>query len=84
MDYQILFNAAFAFVMLLLGWGMRVLHDAIKELRSSDRMVANKLSELSIELPKSYVSKADQDVLMNRIFDKLDRIEDKLGQVKND
>lgn len=77
-DYQILFNSAFAVILLGVGWLMRVLFDTITDLRKKDQDIYDKVSDLAVTIPENYVHKSDFRELNDRIFDKLDRIEAKL------
>lgn len=72
MDYQSLFNAGLATACAVTGWFARELWAAVKELKAD-------LTRLSVELPKTYVTRDDyrSDLkeirdLLGRIFDKLD------------
>ena len=57
--------------MAVTGWFMRMLWEADKELRAD-------LSRLREELPKTYAEKVELARLFERIYEKLDRIEEKL------
>jgi len=57
---------------------MRVLFETIKDLRDKDQKIYDKVSGLAVTLPENYVSKRDFKDLNDRIFDKLDRIENKI------
>jgi hypothetical protein len=78
MDYQILFNSAFTVLMLLIGWIMKTVFEAITELRVSDKQITAEVSKLQTELPTNYVHKHDFKDFTDAVFKKLDRIEDKL------
>ena len=72
MDYQSLFNTGLGISCAVTGWFARELWAAVKELKSD-------LARLSVELPKTYVTRDDyrSDLkeirdLLGRIFDKLD------------
>jgi hypothetical protein len=78
MDYQVLFNSAFAIILLLLGWGMRALYDSIGSLRNTDADIHSKVNELAVALPTEYVHKNDFREMTKELFSKLDRIETKL------
>ena len=60
------------------GWFAREIWGAVKELRKD-------LHEIEVDLPKTYVSKFDMDKRMDhienmfkRIYDKIEKVEDKL------
>jgi hypothetical protein len=72
MDTQTILNGAFGIASTILGWFLREMWSATKELK-------NDLTKLSNDLPKEYVSKADfrddlHDIknMIQKIFDKLD------------
>jgi hypothetical protein len=72
MDYQSLFNTGLGLSCTVIGWFARELWSAVKELKAD-------LTRLSVELPKTYVTRDDyrSDLkeirdLLGRIFDKLD------------
>ena len=72
MDSQLLINTGLGAVCTVTGWFARELWTAVKELRGD-------LARLSVELPKTYVTRDDyrSDLkeirdLLGRIFDKLD------------
>ena len=72
MDTQTILNGAFGIASMVLGWFLREMWSATKELK-------NDLTKLSNDLPKEYVSKVDfrddlHDIknMIQKIFDKLD------------
>ena len=72
MDTQTILNGAFTMASGVLGWFLREMWAATKELK-------NDLTKLSNDLPKEYVSKVDfrddlHDIknMIQKIFDKLD------------
>ena len=77
MDNQSILNLLFSSTGLVLGWFLRELWAAVKELKAD-------LAKLREELPTYYVAKDDyrQDVrelkeMLNKLFDKLDTKSDK-------
>lgn len=78
MDYQELYNVAMGFILLLLGWAMRILWDTLKELKETDRDLADKVGRMEVLVAGEYVKKADFDTIMLRLFEKLDHIEAKI------
>ena len=72
MDTQTILNAGFGVASTILGWFLREMWTATKELK-------NDITKLSTDLPKEYVSKSDfredlHDIkaMIQKIFDKLD------------
>jgi len=73
MDFQTLFNAAIGGVMMLSGWVLRAVWDAIKSLR-------NDLRELEREIPSVYVRRDEYREDLRDIKDMLRHISDKLDE----
>jgi chaperonin cofactor prefoldin len=71
MDTQSLINLLGGAALLVAGWFLREMWDAVKELRKD-------IGFLKVELPKEYVQKADLDKRMDHIEQMLQRIFDKL------
>ena len=68
---QTLFNIAVGLGGFLGGFLLKIIWDAIKELRKT-------LGELEVRLPDAYVKKDDFQHFSDAIFRKLDKIEDKI------
>jgi hypothetical protein len=74
MDYQPLFNAAFTAVILLAGWVLRGISEAIKQLS----IRVQRLDDDVRQMPSTYVSKTDYKSDIADMREALRRIEDKL------
>lgn len=74
MDYQPLFNAAFTAVILLAGWVLRGISEAIKQLS----IRVQRLDDDVRQMPSTYVSKTDYKGDIADMREALRRIEDKL------
>jgi len=77
MDLQSLFNIVGGLLLSVLGWIARTLWDAVADLRRD-------LHDIETDLPKNYVRREDFadsmnriEMMVNRIYDKLDGKEDK-------
>jgi hypothetical protein len=77
MDNQSILNILLSSSSLVLGWFLREMWAAVKELKSD-------LAKLREELPKDYVARDDyrQDIrelkeMLNKLFDKIDNKADK-------
>lgn len=77
MDNQDILNIVLSSASLVLGWFLREMWSAVKELKSD-------LAKLREELPKDYVARDDyrQDIrefkdMLNKLFDRLDTKVDK-------
>ena len=71
MEPQTLINIAGGITLSVVGWLARELWGAVKDLRED-------IHRIEVDLPKTYVSRADLDARMKRIEDMLQRIDDKL------
>lgn len=80
MDYQELYNTAIGIILLLLGWGMRILWETLRELKDADRELAAKVGRIEVLVAGEYVKKSDFDAIMLRLFEKLDHIDSKLDR----
>ena len=76
MEPQTLINIAGGITLSVVGWLARELWGAVKELRDD-------IHRIEVDLPKTYVTRADIDVRMKRIEDMLQRIDDKLDEKAN-
>lgn len=77
---QAIFNIAVSVVGFLGGWWLKVLWDAVKDLQSADKELAQKVGEIEVLVAGSYMTKHDFDKIAAAIFAKLDKIEDKLDR----
>ena len=81
MDTQLIINLVSITAIGAGGWFARELWGAVKELRRD-------LHEIEVDLPKSYVNKGDLDkrmehieTMFQRIYDKIEKVEDKLNEM---
>ena len=77
---QTLFNIAVTITGFLGGWWLKVLWDAVKDLQSADKVLVEKVNSIEILVAGNYMSKQDFDKIAAAIFQKLDKIEDKLDR----
>ena len=78
MDIQLAFNIATALVAFLGGWVLNSLRDSIRALQKADTDLTTKVQAIEVLVAGHYVKRDDLDQLSKAIFNKLDRIEDKL------
>lgn len=64
----------------LLGFLLKAVWDAVKDLQSSDKDLADKVSKIEVLVAGEYVKKDDFDRIMFRLFEKLDHIEAKIDK----
>ena len=80
MDPQTIINTAIALVGFLGGWILKVVWEGVKDLQSADKILAEKVNTIEILIAGTYISKQDFDKIAAAIFQKLDKIEDKLDR----
>ena len=62
----------------VLGFITKAIWDAVKDLQSSDKDLADKVSRIEVLVAGEYVKKDEFNSIMMRIFEKLDHIESKI------
>jgi hypothetical protein len=72
MDYQLLFNIAFSFILFLVGWFVRIAYDAANAMK-------NDLMSLERELHSSFVRREDYKEDIREIKDLLLSIQDRIN-----
>lgn len=77
---QTIFNIAISVSGFLGGWWLKVLWDAVQDLQTADRILAEKVNTIEVLIAGNYMSKVDFDKIAVAIFAKLDKIEDKLDR----
>ena len=63
---------------MLLGFIVKSIWDAVKDLQTSDKDLADKVSRIEVLVAGEYVKKDEFNSIMMRIFEKLDHIESKI------
>lgn len=64
----------------LLGFIVKAVWDAVKDLQESDKDLAEKVSRIEVLVAGEYVKKDEFNQIMLRLFEKLDHIEAKIEQ----
>ena len=77
---QTVFNIIATVAGFLGGWWLKVMWDAVKDLQAADKVLVEKVSSIEILVAGNYMSKQDFDKIAAAIFQKLDKIEDKLDR----
>ena len=77
MDYQILFNIAFAAAGTLAGFLLNNLWQAMKDLQKADTNLADKVASIEILVAGQYVRRDVFDSKIDALFHKLDSMETK-------
>lgn len=75
---QQLFNIVFVVAGALGGWWMKAIWETLKELQKADKDMAKEVSDLTVLVAGQYVKADTFDRTITALFQKLDRIEDKL------
>lgn len=63
---------------MLLGFIVKSIWDAVKDLQESDKDLADKVSRIEVLVAGEYVKKEEFNSIMLRLFEKLDHIESKI------
>lgn len=77
-DFQLLFNIAFALACAAGGWILNVMWNAIKDMQKSDKELVEKVAAVEVLVAGQYVTKAELNGTMERIERMFERIENKL------
>ncbi len=80
MEPQSIFDIAISVIGALGGWILKTIWDAIKELQKDDKELSEKLSHVEVLVAGGYVKVDKFDMVVNKIFDKLDKIDSKLDK----
>jgi hypothetical protein len=75
---QELFNWILGGFGTLLGFIVKSVWDAVKDLQASDKDLADKVSRIEVLVAGEYVRREDFDKVLMRLFEKLDHIENKI------
>lgn len=77
---QTIINWAFGLLSLLIGFLLRSVWQAVRDLQESDKKIVEKVNSIEVLVAGGYVPKSEFDKRVDALFDKLDRIEDKLDK----
>ena len=77
MDYQILFNIFFAAAGALAGFVLNNLWQAMKDLQTADKGLAEKVAGIEVLVAGQYVKRDTFDSKVDALFNKLDSMETK-------
>lgn len=79
MDQSFL-NWVFGIVNIAIGAFMKVMWDSYRDLKRTDKELADKVNNIEILVAGQYVKREDFQIVTTQIFAKLDKILDKLDQ----
>jgi len=77
---QFIFNVLLTLTATLGGWVLRSIHEAVKDLQKNDQALAEKIQSIELLVAGNYVQRSDMQHAMDALFNKLDRIENKLDR----
>lgn len=79
MDDQVIINWLFGLFSMLIGFLLRTIWQAVKDLQTADKELTDKVSAIEVLVAGQYVKHIDFNRVSDAMFKKLDRIEDKLN-----
>lgn len=77
---QIIINWLLAGFGALIGFLLNAVWQAVKDLQTADKRLADKVSGIEVLVAGDYVKRADFDRTIERLFQKLDHIEMKINE----
>lgn len=78
MELQVAFNIAIALIGALGGYVLKSISETLKSLQEADTTLADKVQKIEVLVAGQYVTHSDLERLSHALFNKLDRISDKL------
>lgn len=73
-------NGLFGLLAMIFGWMLKTLWGTVKDLQESDKELAEKVNSIEVLVVGDYVKREEFQGALNRIFMKLDAIENKIDQ----
>ncbi len=77
---QVIINWLLAGFGALIGFLLNAVWQAVKDLQTADKQLAEKVSGIEVLVAGNYVKRESFDDALNRIFQKLDHIEEKIDR----
>jgi CHASE3 domain sensor protein len=78
MEYQTAFNIVVGIAGFLGGWVLNGLRDSLKSLQTADESLTEKVQAIEVLVAGQYVKREDFSAVSKAMFEKLDKIYDKL------
>jgi hypothetical protein len=78
MEYQTAFNIVVGIAGFLGGWVLNGLRDSLKSLQTADESLTEKVQAIEVLVAGQYVKREDFAAVSRAMFEKLDKIYDKL------
>ena len=76
-----LWNAALTVTMALIGWALRIKEKEVESLKDEQQRMQILLNRTREEVAKEYVTKVEVHSDINRVLDRLDRLEGKIDRI---
>lgn len=80
MDHQMMFNIGIGIISSMLGWWLNNVWTALKDLQDADRELAEKVASIEVLVAGQYVTRDEFNNVLSQVFNKLDRIIEKLNE----
>jgi hypothetical protein len=78
---MMLWNAALTVLMALIGWALRTKEKEVESLKEEQQRIQILLNRTREEVAKEYVTKVEVHSDINRVLDRLDRLEGKIDRI---
>jgi hypothetical protein len=78
---MMLWNAALTVLMALIGWALRAKEKEVENLKEEQQRIQILLNRTREEVAKEYVTKVEVHSDINRVLDRLDRLEGKIDRI---
>lgn len=75
MEPQAAFNVVTGIAGFLGGWWLKVMWETLKDLQSADKALAEKVASIEVLVAGRYISREEFNTVVNRLFEKLDNIQ---------
>lgn len=75
-----MFNIGIGIISSMLGWWLNNVWTALKDLQEADRELAEKVASIEILVAGQYVTRDEFNNVLSQVFNKLDRIIEKLNE----
>lgn len=79
-DYQILINIGISIFGVLLSSVIGFLYKRLSEVSQENIRLSEKINKLNVDMPTHYVNKVDFQYMIDALFAKLDKIDQKLDK----
>ena len=81
MDFGLVWNSTLTIILALIGWGIRVRDKEVSDLRDEQQRLQVLLNRTREEVAKEYVTKVEVHADINRVLDRLERLDEKLDRL---